>query len=221
MLLLAILAALTPLAVGAARTVFSLDQDWAFNLTSDEQPAPYKCELPGCARDTVDGAWRHLSVPHDFIVEGNFSQSANPSHGFLPYASAWYRKHIALDVSLANAVLVLEFGAVSTQSVVFINGVFVGQTLSGYTIQQYTLDNSILSFGAGSDNVVAVYSDGSQPDGWCGVFLVSAQPRLSRRQAFLFLCPEPHTRAAASSTPHKLKSSTIALKLSICARQVV
>ena len=42
-----------------------------------------------------DNAWRRLSLPHDWSIEGDF-QATNPSGatgGALPGGIAWYRKH--------------------------------------------------------------------------------------------------------------------------------
>lgn len=154
---------------GAARTTAYLDGDWRFSLTADAQPpsgAGAACAAAGCARGTADGAWRALALPHDFVVEGNFSESADAAHGYLPYASAWYRRHVSLPADFSAARLELELQGVATQSVVFLNGVCLGGHKSGYTLQRYVLDNAVLDFGAGSDNVLAVYADGTHPDGW-------------------------------------------------------
>lgn len=39
------------------------------------------CTDARCLPGTDDSSWRSLSVPHDFVVEGNYSQSADMSHG--------------------------------------------------------------------------------------------------------------------------------------------
>jgi hypothetical protein len=67
-----------------ARKRQSLDADWRFTLTNTSEPSG-KCDLAECLPDTDDSAWRLLALPHDFVVEGTFSQSADVMHGFLPY----------------------------------------------------------------------------------------------------------------------------------------
>ncbi len=49
---------------------------------------PAVCTDPGCLPSTNDSSWRSLNLPHDFVVEGNFSQGADMAHGYLPFG-AW------------------------------------------------------------------------------------------------------------------------------------
>jgi hypothetical protein len=92
----------------AARYVFVLDQAWRFNDTSEQQPPAGPCASAGCSTSTDDHAWRLLDLPHDFVVEGNFSQQADASHGFLPYGCAWYRKTFTLPPATAGATFWLD-----------------------------------------------------------------------------------------------------------------
>lgn len=41
-----------------------------------------------CSPAYNDSAWRLVDVPHDFIVEGNFTPDADRGHGYLPFKSA-------------------------------------------------------------------------------------------------------------------------------------
>ena len=70
-----------------------------------------KCTDPRCDPKTDDSKWRVVNVPHDFVVEGNFSETFDASqgglsmvplkegglgttdpkvHGYLPFGIAWY-----------------------------------------------------------------------------------------------------------------------------------
>lgn len=63
-------------------------------------PVPVNnCTDPGCLPNTNDASWRVLNVPHDFVVENNFSESASKSQGYLPFGKAWYRKHMTFPES--------------------------------------------------------------------------------------------------------------------------
>jgi len=70
----------------AARTVFDLNANWLWKDVSAKAggPAAGDCAVPECAPVTDDGAWRAVTVPHDGVVEGNFSQFEDASAGFLP-----------------------------------------------------------------------------------------------------------------------------------------
>ena len=128
-------------------------------------PPGTDCTDPRCQPGTDDSAWRVVNVPHDFVVEFNFSQSADTSHGFLPYGIGWYRKHFNPPVALASApTMYLDFEGVQTKSEVWLNGIFLGTWGYGYTGSRYYLNASVVKFGA--DNLLAVRVDGTAPDGW-------------------------------------------------------
>jgi beta-galactosidase len=107
-----------------------------------------------------------VTVPHDFVVEGNFSQSADMSHGYLPYAVAYYRRHFSLPADAAPTdTYILDFEGVMVHSQVWLNGVGVAAHDSGYSSFHVVLPPGALKFG-GADNVLALRVDGTAPDGW-------------------------------------------------------
>jgi len=123
------------------------------------------CTDPRCQPGTDDSKWRVVNVPHDFVVEGNFSQSASTSQGYLPFGVAWYRKHFTPSAALANAPTVyIEFEGVQTLSEVWLNGISLGIWPYGYTASRYYLNNSVVKYG--QDNVLALKVDCTKPDGW-------------------------------------------------------
>ena len=65
-----------------------------------------------CSPDYNDSAWRLVDVPHDFIVEGNFTPDADRGHGYLPFNISWYRKHFTVDAAAAVGLVSLEFDGV-------------------------------------------------------------------------------------------------------------
>ena len=139
------------------RTVTDFDPGWLFNYgdVSGANDASYN-----------DAAWRRLSVPHDWSIEGKsppagpFSQSA-PSTGrggYLPSGIGWYRKHFSLTVPATRKVY-LEFDGVMANASVYINGTLIGTHPYGYTSFRYDI-TAAARFG-GADNVVAVKTDTS------------------------------------------------------------
>jgi hypothetical protein len=128
-------------------------------------PAPNACNDPECKVSFDDSGWRDISVPHDFVVEGMFSETGDKSHGYLPYSKSWYRKHFKIDASNKDKHIYLDFDGVMVQSQVYLNGKLLGGHTSGYTPFRFTLNNTDLIFGGG-DNVLAVFVDATKPDGW-------------------------------------------------------
>lgn len=127
-------------------------------------PGPGGCTDPGCQPGTDDSKWRVLNLPHDFVVEGQFSQTAVESHGYLPLGKAWYRRHLTIPASAQGTVMYLDFDGAQSSIYVYLNGYFVGSHNSGYTPSRFFLNESAVLFG--QENVLAVLCDGTQPDGW-------------------------------------------------------
>ena len=135
------------------RTVMSFDPDWRF----------LKADAPGAEKpDFDDAAWRSLSVPHDWSIEGPFDEK-NPAGGagaFLPAGVGWYRKHFTLPADCAQRRVFIEFDGVMANSDVWINGVHLGKRPYGYVSFRYELTGH-LNFGNNQANVLAVRADNS------------------------------------------------------------
>ena len=120
--------------------------------------------LPAMARATYDDRkWRVVHLPHDYVVEGQFTQSADTSHGSLPVTTAWYRKTFILPASDKGKSVWLTFDGVYRDSVVYLNGQKLGEHKSGYT--GFSDDISKAAHFGGT-NVLAVSVDPRRPEGW-------------------------------------------------------
>ena len=164
------------------RRVVNIDNDWLFTLTNYEaMPYPSTGIADSealAAIGAADGQWRHLNVPHDWAIEGEFSEK-NPSGtggGALPGGIGWYRKHFTLaDLGLsdkADGQLLIRFDGVYMNSTVWLNGHKLGNRPYGYISFEYDMTPYINKEG---DNVLAVRVDNSdQPNSrWysgCGIF---------------------------------------------------
>ena len=126
---------------------------------------PGRCNQPYCEPGFDDGSWRVLDLPHDFVVEGNFSASASDkSHGFLPYNVGWYRRNFTLTSADAAKSVWIEFEGVQRNSQVWLNGKLLGTHLSGYTSFNYDITQLVRP--APGANSLVVFVDATQPDGW-------------------------------------------------------
>jgi len=114
-------------------------------------------EQPGFA----DADWRKLDVPHDWSIEGPFSETnaAGGAGAYLPSGVGWYRKHFSLPQSLAGRRVFIEFDGVMANSDVWIKGYKLGHRPYGYVSFQYELTGHV-NFG-GAKNVLAVRVDTS------------------------------------------------------------
>ena len=180
-----------------ARIASSFDDDWRF-LKADAPGA----EVPGFD----DSAWRTLSVPHDWSIEGPFDEKTptGGAGGFLPAGVGWYRKHFTLPAELSGRRISIEFDGVMANSDVWINGQHLGRRPYGYASFGYEMTGK-LNFGADKPNVLAVRADNSaQPASrWysgAGIYrhvrLIAADPVHVARWSTFVTTPEAKAEAA-------------------------
>ena len=160
----------------------SLDKGWRFMLdgkgASSHSTPGGSCESAWCKERFDDSSWRTVNLPHDFVVEGNFTQTADMAHGYLPYGVGLYRKVISipsednkeeLALQLASGMLtaVIVFDGAQRDSDVYFNGDLLGNHESGYTPFHFTLSSKhAVALAQHGSAVLAVRSDCTQPTGW-------------------------------------------------------
>lgn len=110
-----------------------------------------------------DAGWRTVHLPHDYVVEGTFTPTADASHGSLPTAPAWYRKTFTLPASAQGKSVWIEFDGVYRDSKVTLNGKLLGEHPSGYTGFRYDISKVARFDGP---NVLAVHVDPTAQEGW-------------------------------------------------------
>lgn len=118
-----------------------------------------------------DRAWRPLDLPHDWAAEQPFAEKASFSHGFkaigrpFPGASVgWYRKSFTVPARDLGRRISLDFDGVFRNSVVWVNGHYLGTEPSGYQGFQYDISD-YLNYD-GQPNVIAVRVDATLEEGW-------------------------------------------------------
>jgi beta-galactosidase len=107
--------------------------------------------------------WRTVHLPHDYVVEGQFTPTADASHGSLPTAPAWYRKTFTLPNADKGKAVWIEFDGVYRDSKVYLNGSLLGEHPSGYTGFRYDIGKAALY---GKPNVLTVHVDPTAQEGW-------------------------------------------------------
>ncbi|MES1227336.1 MAG: sugar-binding domain-containing protein, partial [Armatimonadota bacterium] len=110
-----------------------------------------------------DADWRHIHLPHDFVVEGNFDKDTDGSHGFLPMGLGWYRKSFVVPRTDKGKKLWIDFDGVFRNSTVWLNGKELGTHFTGYAPFRYDITDSV-KFGG--RNVLAVKVDARKAEGW-------------------------------------------------------
>ncbi len=107
------------------RVVVDFTRDWQF-IKSDTLP-------------TTGKQWRTLDLPHDWSIEGSFSEDhpAGVGGGALPGGIGWYKKNFTVDPSLDRYFL--QFDGVYQNSTVWVNGDSVGTRPNGYISFEYDI----------------------------------------------------------------------------------
>ncbi len=117
-----------------------------------------------------DSAWREVDLPHDWAVALPLSPAGSPSHGYqaigrkFPENSVgWYRKTFVIPESDLGRRISIEFDGVYRDSVVWVNGFYLGRQPSGYTSFRYDLTDYL---NYGGENVISVRVDATMEEGW-------------------------------------------------------
>src|SRR5689334_16167509 len=131
----------------------SFNQDWRFRLgdVAGAQDAGFD-----------DSQWRRLDLPHDWSIEGEFSEQnpAGTGGGALPGGLGWYRKTFTIPATAKGKQIFIEFDGIYRNSEVWINDHYLGKRPYGYSTFEYEL-TPYLVYGA-QRNVIAVKVDNSQ-----------------------------------------------------------
>ncbi len=147
----------------------SFNDDWRFHLQSPGDSADY------AAVGFDDSSWRRLDLPHDWAIEGNFSQD-NPSGtggGALPGGIGWYRKSFDTPAGMKpDDRVFVDFDGAYMNTSVYVNGKFLGTRPYGYASFSYDITDYLNRNGR---NVIAVKVDNAeQPNSrWysgCGIY---------------------------------------------------
>lgn len=147
----------------ARSTLFT--QGWTFRLGDDKGASQPQYD---------DSQWRRLNLPHDWAIEGDFSEDnpAYPGGGALPGGVGWYRKTFTVSKDDKGKLFYIDFDGVYMNATVYINGHALGTRPYGYISFSYNL-TPYLKWGG--QNVLAVRVDNAdQPNSrWysgCGIY---------------------------------------------------
>jgi beta-galactosidase len=160
-----------------------IDGDWKFGLghfcdpdrdfgygEGDQAGAVKTGDAVGPMRpDFDDSGWRSLNLPHDWAVELTGVIDADPYHAYKPLGRrfpgtsvGWYRKELDLSRKDTTTRAWIVFDGVFRDSVVWINGHYLGRHLSGYTGFRYEVSDYLVA----GVNILAVRVDATAYEGW-------------------------------------------------------
>ena len=111
-----------------------------------------------------ESAWRKLDLPHDWSIEGPYTQSdpTGGSGGSLPTGIGWYRRTFTAPETWRGKQVHVDFDGVYMNSDVWLNGQLLGHRPFGYISFEYNLTPYLK---LGQTNVLSVRVDNShQPN---------------------------------------------------------
>ena len=114
---------------------------------------PENLQLPS----VNDNNWRSLDLPHDWAIEGPFSDTLENNTGLLPWKGiGWYRKHFTISDNDKGKRIYVDFDGAMANAKVWMNGKYVGEWPYGYTSFRLDLTPYIIT---GKENIIAVRLD--------------------------------------------------------------
>ena len=98
---------------------------------------------------------REVNLPHDWVVEDNFSKQEWDAQGYLKQGIGCYRKEFDLPEEYRGKVVSIEFDGVSRNATVWVNGHIIGNHFSGYSSFSYDI-SEYLKYGEEGTNCIFV-----------------------------------------------------------------
>ncbi len=125
----------------------------------------------GPASPKFDGrTWRIVDLPHDWAVELPFDSRGSGNHGskaiginFPENSVGWYRKTFTIPAADLGLRIGIDFDGVYRDSVVWLNGFYLGTEHSGYSSFHYDLTNYL---NYGGTNIIVVRANATIEEGW-------------------------------------------------------
>lgn len=170
---------------GAGRERLLLDFGWRFHYghaCDPEKDFGYGTAAAGNFQKTGnfmpagtgsfdDSDWKSVDLPHDWAVELPFTNDPDlQSKGFYPLGRkypqnsvGWYRRIFDVPAEDTGKRITLEFDGAYRESMVVLNGFYVGQHSGGYDPFSFDITDFV---NPGEHNVLLMRVDATESDGW-------------------------------------------------------
>jgi beta-galactosidase len=91
------------------------------------------------AGEPTAATWQAVQLPHDWSIEGPFSEDWASATGYLPGGIGWYKKTFSTNKTWAGQQVYICFDGVYKNSEVWLNGHLLGKRPNGFIPFQYDL----------------------------------------------------------------------------------
>jgi beta-galactosidase len=167
----------------APRERLLMDFDWKFQFGHGSDPArdlgfgskqedfAKSGDFKFATEKFDDSKWRGLNLPHDWAVELPFVRDESlQGHGYKPLGRkypetsvGWYRRAFDIPESDRGRRIVVEFDGAFRDTLVFLNGYFLGRNNNGYAPFNFDITDFA---NYGGKNYLMARVDASFGDGW-------------------------------------------------------
>ncbi|SIQ98327.1 beta-galactosidase GalA [Maribacter ulvicola] len=130
--------------------------------------------IPSTSLTFDDSKWETVEVPHDWSIGLPYDSLQNPEmgnrYGYKPVGReypetsiGWYRKKFNVSEQDKKKIINLRFDGVFRNSMVWVNGFFIGRNWGGYNGFEMDISDYLLF---GKENIVSLRVDATLHEGW-------------------------------------------------------
>jgi beta-galactosidase/beta-glucuronidase len=159
--------------------------------------------------------WKALDLPHDWSIEGPFSEDWASATGYLPGGIGWYKKTFTANTNWQGKQVYIYFDGVYKNSEVWINGHYLGKRPNGFIPFQYELSKYLNYKGKNIITVKADHSEFADSRWYTGsgiyrnVYLIIKNPVHVGLWDVAFSTPDVSTKKASIKVKVDITNSTM------------
>jgi beta-galactosidase len=132
----------------------NIKQETTINYTINESWKFSQVDAKNNSKNNIDTkAWSEVSLPHTW----NAKDAIDDVPGILQ-GPCWYRKELFIGDESLNKRIVIHFGGANQVTELYINEVYVGQHIGGYSAFEFDITSFVVS---GKKNTIAIRVDNS------------------------------------------------------------
>ena len=157
-------------------SIYCMNRDWRFRETDiSDLPASRRHDdvydyskaagAKGPAEISYDDSeWETAELPHDWVVQKEFTPDAMLNHGYKMRGNGWYRKKFRLGEEDMGKQILLEFEGLSSKASIYINGLLCKRQFYGYNSFSVDISDFVCFYPAVNQLVVKIEADAWE--GW-------------------------------------------------------
>lgn len=118
-----------------------------------------------------DSKWEKICLPHDWGMKAEYAEDQFKVKGYRKLGGrtpensiGWYRKTFKMNAD-RDCRYQLEFEGIFRDAQIWMNGIFLGRHVSGYTPVEFDV-TECLNYGTDAENVITVRADATHAELW-------------------------------------------------------